>query len=58
MIVSFNIEPEDLAKLDQLAGPRGRSVWLRRAITRAHDRQRKLEAGRKAITTTPRKKTA
>ncbi len=60
MIVSFNIEPEDVRKLDQVAGWRKRSEWLRNAIEadwrRHEDARTKTPQRRKA--STPRKKAA
>jgi len=63
MIVSFNIDPADAALLDKLAGPRGRSAWLRRMIAAAYAQHqireqaaRPAAPGRKA--TTPRRKAA
>lgn len=32
MIISINLSPEDVAKLDKMAGPRQRSAWIRKAI--------------------------
>lgn len=36
MIISINLDPADVKRLDAIAGPRGRSKWVRQAITIHH----------------------
>lgn len=39
--VNIALTPDHKAKLLQLAGPAGASVWIRRAIDRAYNRKQK-----------------
>jgi hypothetical protein len=64
VITSLNLDEETVRMLDDLAGPRGRSAWVRAIVLREHEANARLlkllrrinakQPGRKA--TTPRKK--
>lgn len=53
-VVTFNIEPEQEAQLVEMAGPRGRSAFIRRCI--AHAWEQHLKAKLDAGFTKPRRK--
>ena len=60
MIISFNLDPEDAHKLDQLAGWRKRSEWLRNVIAERYENMqaaiRADKAMQKAATNVSRRK--